>query len=115
MLAKWPIGLAAAGNEGVAAAVKSQDGAIGYVELSYAIVKDIPYASLRSRAGAWIDPDQQTITAAANSLADNMPGDLQQSTTDAPGASAYPHQLLQLSAFFKQQKDQAKSTPSTNS
>ena len=89
MLAKWPVGLYADGNEGVADAVKDQLGAIGYVELSYALAKDLPYALLLNRAGTWVDANPQTISAAAASIADQMPGDLQQSITDAPAPSAY--------------------------
>jgi phosphate transport system substrate-binding protein len=108
MLAKWPAGLAADGNEGVSDAVKSHAGAIGYVELSYAIAKDISYALLRNRAGAWVDANQQTIGVAAESLVDKMPRDLQQSITDAPGASAYPISSYSYLLFFKQQTDSVK-------
>ena len=110
MLATWPVGLSAIGNEGVADAVKSHDGTIGYVELSYAIAKDLPYALLRNRAGAWVDANDQTISAAAESLADKMPHDLQESITDAPGASAYPVSSYSYLLFFKQQKDSIKAT-----
>jgi phosphate transport system substrate-binding protein len=108
MLAHWPIGLAASGNEGVAEAVKEQPGAIGYVELSYAVAKDLPYALLRNRAGAWVEPDPKTVCAAAESLADEMPADLQQSITDAPGESAYPISSYSYLLFFKQQNDSQK-------
>lgn len=110
MVAKWPIGLPSNGNEGVSEAVKNQVGAIGYVELSYAYAKDLPYALLQNRAGEWVDANQQTITAAADSLADQMPSDLQQSITDAPGASAYPITSYSYLLFFKQQNDPAKVT-----
>jgi phosphate transport system substrate-binding protein len=108
MLAEWPVGLSATGNEGVADAVKSQAGAIGYVELSYAIAKDLPYALLRNRAGAWVDANDQTISAAAESLVDKMPRDLQESITDAPGASAYPISSYSYLLFFKRHKDSTK-------
>lgn len=108
MLALWPVGLAADGNEGLADAVKDQAGAIGYVELSYAITKDIPYALLQSHAGQWVDANPQTISAAAASSADEMPGDLQQSITDAPAPSAYPISSYSYLLFFKRQSDSAK-------
>ena len=108
MVAQWPIGLAADGNEGLAEAVKIQSGAIGYVELSYAISKDVPYALLRNRAGEWIDANPETITAAAASLVDQMPTDLQQSLANAPGPSAYPISSYSYLLFFKRQNDSAK-------
>ena len=49
-----------------------------------------------------------TISAAAESLADKMPSDLQQSITDAPGASAYPISSYSYLLFFRQQKDPTK-------
>jgi phosphate transport system substrate-binding protein len=84
-LTLWPVGIASTGNEGVADAVKSQPGAIGYVELSYATTKGIPYALLQNRADEWVDADTQTISAAALNLASQLLEDLQQSITDAQG------------------------------
>jgi phosphate transport system substrate-binding protein len=108
MLAQWPIGLPENGNEAVADAVRSEAGAIGYVELSYAFAKDLPYALMQNRAGAWTDASPQTITGAAAGIADQMPGDLQQSITNAPGPSAYPISSYSYLLFFKQQNDPAK-------
>lgn len=59
-------------------------------------------------SGAWVDATEQTIAAAANSQVDQMPSDLQQSITDAPGTSAYPICSYSYLLFFKQQADQAK-------
>jgi ABC-type phosphate transport system substrate-binding protein len=107
MVVEWPVGLLANGNEGVSEMVKNQTGAIGYVELSYAIEKGIPYALMQNRAGTWVDASPQTITAGAASLVDQMPMDLQQSITDAPGQSAYPISSYSYLLFFKQQTDSA--------
>ena len=108
MVVQWPAGLPTDGNEGVAEAVKVQPGAIGYVELSYAFAKNLPYAQLQNRAGAWVDANQLSINAAAESLADGMPQDLQQSITGAPGPSAYPIASYSYLLFCKQQHDPAK-------
>ena len=40
---KWPTGTGAKGNDGVAAAVKQTDGAIGYVEQAYALQNNFTY------------------------------------------------------------------------
>ena len=40
---KWPGGLGGKGNEGVAGMIRQMDGAIGYVELIYAIQNNIPF------------------------------------------------------------------------
>jgi len=54
----WPIGLGGKGNEGVAGLVKQTPGAIGYIELAYAIQNAMPYAMYRTRQGKFITPRQ---------------------------------------------------------
>ncbi|HZC46554.1 MAG TPA: phosphate ABC transporter substrate-binding protein PstS [Candidatus Acidoferrum sp.] len=87
---KWPIGLGGKGNEGVTALVQLTPGAIGYIELIYAINNKIPFAQLQNKAGSWVDASLEGVTAAAASSAGNMPDDFRVSITDAPGATAYP-------------------------
>ncbi len=48
---KWPVGLGAKGNEGVAGQVKQTPGAIGYVELAYAVQNKLTYAYVKNQAG----------------------------------------------------------------
>jgi phosphate transport system substrate-binding protein len=48
---KWPTGLGAKGNEGVTGQVKQLRGAIGYIELAYAVQNKLPYASMRNASG----------------------------------------------------------------
>src|SRR6058998_1554190 len=47
----WPVGVGAKGNEGVAGLVKQTPGAIGYVELIYALHNNIPFGSVQNKAG----------------------------------------------------------------
>ena len=53
---RWPVGIAAEGNEGVAVEVKVTNGAIGYVELSYARQNALPVAALRTALGSYVQP-----------------------------------------------------------
>ena len=87
---QWPIGLGGKGNEGVTQQVKQSDGAIGYVELIYAISNGLPYASLKNAAGQYVEASLKTVTAAA--VAADLKGDtdFRVSITNAPGAEAYP-------------------------
>ncbi|MFZ0247813.1 phosphate ABC transporter substrate-binding protein PstS [Candidatus Binatus sp.] len=87
---KWPVGLGGKGNEGVTALVQQTPGAIGYVELIYALNNKIPYAVLQNKAGNWVNASLDGVTAAAASVAGKMPADFRVSITDAPGADAYP-------------------------
>lgn len=90
----WPLGLGAKGNEGVTGQLKTTPGAIGYVELAYAVQSRLPVAALENRAGAFVAPTIDGITAAAAGVAASMPADLRVSIVDAPGEKAYP-----ISAF----------------
>jgi phosphate transport system substrate-binding protein len=86
---KWPVGLGAKGNEGVAGMIRQMDGAIGYVELIYALQNKIPYASVRNAAGQFVKANVQSATAAAASMK-TIPEDFRVSITNAPGKDTYP-------------------------
>jgi phosphate transport system substrate-binding protein len=87
---KWPTGLGGKGNEGVTALIQQTPGAIGYIELIYALNNKIPFAQIQNKAGNWVTASLAGVTAAAASVAGNMPADFRVSITDAPGAEAYP-------------------------
>ena len=84
----WPVGLGAPQNAGVAGLVKQTPGAIGYVELIYAIQNQISYGSVQNMAGEFITASVESVTAAA--AAANMPADFRVSITNAAGQGAYP-------------------------
>ena len=84
----WPNGIGGKGNEGVSGAVNQTSGAVGYVELGYAITQHLPYADVRNRAGAYIEPCNQTVLAATNGV--NYPTDLRFDLTDESDPQAYP-------------------------
>ena len=86
---KWPVGLGAKGNEGVAGMIRQMDGAFGYVELIYAVQNNIPYGSVQNAAGTWLKGSLEGATAAAASVK-SMPADFRVSITNAPGKDAYP-------------------------
>ena len=87
---KWPAGLGGKGNEGVTALVQQTPGAIGYVELIYALNNNIPFAELQNKAGNWVKASLEGVTAAAASSAGNMAPDFRVSITDAAGPDSYP-------------------------
>ena len=63
----WPIGTGAKGNEGVSVAVRQTPGSIGYVELAYAFENKLPVASVRNRAGHFVEPTIESVTEAEDS------------------------------------------------
>jgi len=62
---KWPTGLGAKGNEGVAGMVRQMDGAFGYVELIYAVQNNITFGSVKNAAGVFVKASLDSTTAAA--------------------------------------------------
>ena len=86
----WPVGLGSKGNEGVSGQIKQTEGAIGYVELVYAIQNKMPYGKVKNAEGAFVKADLASVTAAAAGAAANMPDDFRVSITNAPGKGAYP-------------------------
>ncbi|HEY9141268.1 MAG TPA: phosphate ABC transporter substrate-binding protein PstS [Bryobacteraceae bacterium] len=87
---KWPVGTGQKGNEGVAGMVKQTPGAIGYVELIYAVQTHLNYGLMRNSAGVFLKADFNSVTAAAAGAAKDMPSDFRVSITNAPGKTAYP-------------------------
>jgi phosphate transport system substrate-binding protein len=87
---KWPVGLGGKGNEGVTGLVKQTSGALGYVELIYAVQNGVAYGRVRNAAGVFLKADLAGVTAAGASFAKAMPDDFRISITDAPGKGDYP-------------------------
>src|SRR5712671_4922407 len=89
----WPTGVGGRGNEGVAGMVKQTPGAIGYVELIYALQNKIAYGSV--------------VTAAAAEAAKAMPADFRVSITNAPGKGVYPISSFTWILLYENAKDKA--------
>jgi phosphate transport system substrate-binding protein len=86
----WPVGLGGKGNEGVSSLIEQTPGAIGYVELIYAIQNKMQYGTVRNPTGAFIKADLASVSAAAAATAKTMPEDFRVSITNAEGKGAYP-------------------------
>jgi phosphate transport system substrate-binding protein len=86
----WPVGLGGKGNEGVTGVVKQTPGAMGYVELIYAIQNKLPYGRVKNGAGVFVKADLNSVSEAAQGAAANMPEDFRVSITNAPGKGSYP-------------------------
>jgi phosphate transport system substrate-binding protein len=104
---KWPNGVGGKGNEGVAGQVRQLGGAIGYVELIYAVQNKISYGSLKNAAGNFVKATLESVTEAASS-APSMPADFRVSITNAPGKTAYPISSFTWLLIPEQSKDPKK-------
>ena len=102
----WPTGIGGKGNEGVSGQVKQTPGAIGYVELIYAIQNKMPYADVKNAAGEFMKPTIESVTAALATA--EIPDDFRFSMTNAPGKDAYPIAGATWLLVYQQQKDPAK-------
>src|SRR6516164_5584161 len=102
----WPTGIGGKGNEGVSGQVKQTPGALGYVELIYAVQNKMPYADVKNSAGNFTKASVESVTAAISTA--QIPDDFRFSMTNAPGADSYPISGATWLLVYQQQKDPAK-------
>ncbi len=102
----WPAGLGGKGNEGVSGQVKQVPGAIGYIELAYAMQNKLPYADMKNSSGNYVTPSIASITAALATA--TIPDDFRFSMVNPPGADAYPIAGTTWLLVYSQQTDAAK-------
>ncbi len=88
---RWPVGMGGKGNAGVAGLIRQIPGCIGYIEIAYAEKNHIPVAALKNKAGKYIKPTLEAISAAADI---DIPDDTRCSITNTSAPNGYP-----LSAF----------------
>lgn len=87
---RWPVGVGATGNEGVAELVAKTPDSVGYVEFIYALETHLSYGAVRNAAGKFVQADLNSLAAAAATFKPSEAGDLRNSITNAAGAQAYP-------------------------
>jgi phosphate transport system substrate-binding protein len=87
---QWPVGLGGKGNEGVYGTVSQNEGAIGYVELAYAIQNKAVLNFVQNKAGKYIQPSIESTQAAMNDFGTALGDKLAISIVDGPGQDTYP-------------------------
>jgi len=86
---EWPADTQAGnGNAGVSQIVKTTNGAIGYIDLSDAKASGLKFASIKNKAGKYIDPTLDAVSAAVAGATINP--DLSYDPTWAAGDASYP-------------------------
>lgn len=101
-----PSAVGAKGNEGVAGLIRNTPGAIGYIELAYALENDISYAALQNRDGQWVLPSIDAVRAAAAQKPGVNPSDF--SIVDMSGSASYPICGYSWVMLWKNQADESK-------
>jgi phosphate transport system substrate-binding protein len=104
---KWPVGVGGKGNDGVTALVSQTPGALGYVELVYALQNKVAYGSVQNSAGKFVRASVESTTAAAAAAAGQMPADFRVSITNPPGDNAYPVSSFTWILLFENPQDKA--------
>jgi phosphate transport system substrate-binding protein len=105
---KWPTGIGAKGNEGVAGEVKQGQYSIGYVELIYALQNKLGVGQVKNAAGKFVTPNLDSVTAAAAGIGDKIAPDLRASIVNAPGEAAYPVSGFTWLLAYKSMTDKPK-------
>jgi phosphate transport system permease protein/phosphate transport system substrate-binding protein len=114
---EWPTGIGAPGNEGVANAIKGTPNTIGYIELSYALTTNTPFAFIQNKEGKFVEPSLESTKAAVQSYVSTLPkgdGDWSNVTlVNAVGADSYPIASFSYILLYKEMStdpnlDQAK-------
>lgn len=102
---KWPTGIGGKGNEGVTAYVKQIKGAMGYVELSFAVQNKLAFARMKNAAGNYVIPSDDSFQAAANNADWANSKDFYLVITNAPGQESWPITATNFIMMYKQPKN----------
>ncbi len=111
---KWPVGEAASGNEGLEKLITQTPGAIGYVDLTYALNAKLTFSQICNAAGEWIATSLHSVTTAAANTAAELPADFRASIANAHGLGADPLCSYTYLLVYAQQSDPVKARAARN-
>ncbi len=106
---EWAAGTQAGdGNSGVAQIISSTEGAVGYVDLSDAKAAGLSFASVKNKAGKFIEPTLEATSAAAENV--KVADDLTFFLGWADGDTSYPIAAQTWIIVYTKQADAQKAT-----
>jgi phosphate transport system substrate-binding protein len=111
---KWPVGLGGKGNEGVYGTVAQNDGAIGYVELAYALQNKATLNPLQNKAGEYVVASIESTQAAMADFGTALGDKLAISIVDGPGKGSYPIAGYTYILMYMDQQDCTKARKLVN-
>lgn len=97
---KWPIGMGAKGNPGVAGTISQTEGAIGYIGSEFAFAQKIQTAKVQNSSGKYIEPSIASISAAAQG---EIPADTRVMLTNSSDPASYPISGFTWIILYKEQ------------
>jgi phosphate transport system substrate-binding protein len=102
------VGVGAKGNDGVTGQIKNIPNSIGYIEIAFAKANNMPTALIKNKAGNFVEPSIENVSAAAAGSVGSMPEDMRVQITNADGANSYPISSYTYILVHKDQKDAGK-------
>lgn len=108
----WPTGVAVKSNAGVSAQVQQAEGALGYVEYSYAQQLGLTVAALENQAGEYVLPGVESAAIALSTV--DLPDNLRAFAPDPEGAGSYPISTYSWILAYQQYDDPAKAEAMKN-
>ena len=104
----WPVGVGGKGNSGVAATIKNQPGAIGYLNYGYVNGGKFQQVALQNKAGNFVKANAETSAAGlAKIILDDK---LRGADPNPAGANAYPIVSLTWILAYPESKTGVKET-----
>ena len=97
---KWPVGLGAKGNPGVAGTIQQTEGSVGYIGSEFAFAQKIAFAEVENSVGNYIKPTLESISAAAKG---EIPVDTKVMLTNSSDEAAYPISGFTWLILYKEQ------------
>ncbi|HEY8010735.1 MAG TPA: phosphate ABC transporter substrate-binding protein PstS [Rudaea sp.] len=101
---QWPTGVGGKGNAGVAAYAQQINGAIGYVEIAYALQNKMAYTLMQNAAGKFVTPNLASFAAAASHADWKSAKDFNLMMTNAPGDDSWPITATSWALVYKTPK-----------
>lgn len=102
---EWPVGIGGEGNEGVAATIASEEGAIGYVNQAYAVIEEMSTVAIENASGNFV---AATLENSSSALDTEIPEDFALLVPDPQGAEDYPIVGLAWVMVYRNYEDPAK-------
>lgn len=99
------VGIGAKGNDGVTGQIKNIPNSIGYVEVAFAQANNLPMALIKNKAGNFVEPSIENVSAAALGAISTMPDDLRAKITNSDGEKSYPIASYTYILVHQDQKD----------
>jgi phosphate transport system substrate-binding protein len=97
---KWPVGMGAKGNPGVAGTISQTEGSIGYIGSEFAFAQKIQTAKVQNSSGEYVVPNIESISAAAQG---EIPADTRAMLTNSSDPASYPISGFTWIILYKEQ------------